>query len=93
MRCRWCRSMAGSIHPAGQPWFRLPARLAARPTLNKWLRKAAVDSGQRAGVTTDTAERLKALERENQELRQANEILHKAFAYFAPAEIDRPFKR
>jgi transposase len=52
-----------------------------------------VDSGKRVGVTSDTAEKLKALERENRELRQANEILRKASAYFAQAELDRPFKR
>ena len=62
-------------------------------TLNEWVKKAEVDTGKRAGVTTDTAERLKSLERENRELRQANEILRKASAYFAQAELDRPFKR
>jgi transposase-like protein len=62
-------------------------------TLNEWVKKAAVDSGKRAGVPSEMAERLKALERENRELRQANEILRKASAYFAQAELDRPFKR
>ena len=62
-------------------------------TLNEWVKKAEVDSGRRAGVPTDLADRLKALERENRELRQANEILRKAAAYFAQAELDRPFKR
>ena len=62
-------------------------------TLNEWLKKAEVDAAKRAGVPTDVAERLKALERENRELRQANEILRKASAYFAQAELDRPFKR
>ena len=52
-----------------------------------------VDSGKRAGISTDVAEKLKALERENRELRQANEILRKASAYFAQAELDRPLKR
>jgi transposase len=61
-------------------------------TLNEWVKKAEVDSGVRAGVSTDVAERLKALERENRELRQANEILRKASAYFAQAELDRRFK-
>ncbi|MDV3249709.1 IS3 family transposase [Devosia sp. BK] len=50
-------------------------------TLNEWLKKAEVDSGKRAGVATDVAEKLKALERENRELRQANEILRKASAF------------
>jgi len=62
-------------------------------TLNEWVKKAEVDSGKRAGVPTETAERLRALERENRELGQANEILRKASAYFAQAELDRPFKR
>jgi transposase-like protein len=62
-------------------------------TLHEWVKKAEVDAGKRAGVPTDVAERLKALERENRELRQANEILRKASAYFAQAELDRPFKR
>ena len=62
-------------------------------TLHEWVRKAEVDNGKRAGVPTDVAEKLKALERENRELRQANEILRKASAYFAQAELDRPFKR
>ncbi len=65
----------------------------AAQTLNEWVKKAEVDSGKRAGVPTEMAERLKALERENRELRQANEILRKASAYFAQAELDRPFKR
>jgi len=62
-------------------------------TLNEWVKKVEVDSGRRAGVPTDMAEKMKALERENRELRQANEILRKASAYFAQAELDRPFKR
>ena len=61
-------------------------------TLHEWVKKAEVDSGKRAGVPTDMAEKLKALERENRELRQANEILRKASAYFAQAELDRRVK-
>ena len=61
-------------------------------TLNEWVKKAEIDTGKRAGVPADTAERLKALERENRELRQANEILRKASACFAQAELDRRFK-
>ena len=52
-------------------------------TLLDWVKRAEVDSGKRAGVPSDTAEKLKALERENRELRQANEILRKGLAYFA----------
>ena len=62
-------------------------------TLNEWVKKAEVDSGKRAGVPSEMVERLRALERENRELRQANEILRKASAYFTQAELDRPFKR
>ena len=61
-------------------------------TLHEWVKKAEVDSGARVGIPSDVAERLKALERENRELRQANEILRKASAYFAQAELDRRFK-
>jgi transposase-like protein len=63
-----------------------------RETLRLWVRQAERDQGQRAGLTTDERERLKALERENRELRQANEILRKASAYFAAAELDRRSK-
>ena len=62
-------------------------------TLNEWVKKAEVDAGKRAGLPTDMAEKMKALERENRELRQANEILRKASAYFAQAELDRPLRR
>jgi transposase len=62
-------------------------------TLNEWIRRSEVDSGERPGVSTNLLERLKAQDREIRELRQANEILRKASAYFAQAELDRPFKR
>jgi transposase-like protein len=58
-------------------------------TLRGWVRQAERDQGLREGMTSETRERLKALERENRELRQANEILRKASAYFAMAELDR----
>jgi transposase-like protein len=62
-------------------------------TLNEWMKKADMDSGRKPGLTTDMSARMKALERENRELRQANEILRKASAYFAQAELDRRWKR
>ena len=79
---RWATivSISGKIGCTGQ-------------TLNEWVKKAEVDSGRKPGLTTDAAARLKALEREVRELRQANEILRKASAYFAQAEFDRPFRR
>ena len=58
-----------------------------------WVKKAEVNSGKRAGVPIEVADKVKALEREVRELRQANEILRKASAYFAQAELDRPFRR
>ncbi len=62
-------------------------------TLRSWVRQAERDQGLRGGSTTEDGVKIKALERENRELRQANEILRKASAYFAQAELDRPFKR
>ncbi|WP_244749615.1 IS3 family transposase [Mesorhizobium sp. L-2-11] len=59
-------------------------------TLHEWVKKAERDSGVRAGVPTDVATKLKALERENRELRQANEILRKASAYFCPGGARPP---
>ena len=58
-------------------------------TLRKWVRRAERDQGLREGVTSSERERLKALERENRELKRANEILRKASAFFAQAELDR----
>jgi len=75
------------------PWAAIESVAAkigcAAQTLHSWVRQAERDAGQRAGRTTDERDRLKALERENRELRQANEILRKASAYFAQAELDR----
>ena len=78
---RWAAiiSIAGKIGCTGQ-------------TLSTWLKKAERDSGRASGLTTEMVARLKALERENRELRQANEILRKASAYFAQAELDRRHK-
>ncbi len=61
-------------------------------TLRKWVRQAERDHGLRAGPTSAEQARIKALERENRELRQVNEILRKASAYFAMAELDRRSK-
>ena len=58
-------------------------------TLRHWVRAVERDTGRRPGLTTDERQRLKALERENRELRRANEILRKASAFFAQAELDR----
>jgi transposase len=61
-------------------------------TLHEWVKRREIDQGTRVGVPTETAEKMKALERENRELRQTNEILRKASAYFAMAELDRRSK-
>jgi transposase len=58
-------------------------------TLRNWVRQAERDAGQRTGLTTDERQRLKTLEREVVELKRANEILKKAAAFFAQAELDR----
>jgi len=58
-------------------------------TLRKWVRRAERDQGLLEGLTSSDLERLKALERENRELKQANETLRKASAFFAQAELDR----
>jgi len=61
-------------------------------TLRRWVRRAERDEGLRPGPTSAEQARIRELERENRELRQANEILRKASAYFAQAELDRRFK-
>ncbi|SEJ87535.1 Transposase [Pseudomonas linyingensis] len=61
-------------------------------TLLGWVKRDEVDKGQREGMTTSERERLKALERENKELRRANDILRTASAFFAQAELDRKLK-
>ena len=61
-------------------------------TLRKWVRRSEIDTGQRPGVTSEESEKVKALKKENAELRRANEILKAASAFFA-AELDRPHHR
>ena len=65
----------------------------AAVTLHDWVKKHEIDTGVRDGVTTAERGRIKALERENKELRQANEILRLASAFFAQAELDRLKKK
>src|SRR5882757_6689747 len=91
--CGW-RSSTGAITPRnGQRIVSIAAKIGCTAqTLHTWIAQAERDRGLRAGSTTDERERMKALERENRELRQANEILRKASAYFAQAELDRRFK-
>ncbi len=70
------------------------SKLGCSPdSLRAWCQQVERDAGLRDGLSSEDKARLKALERENRELRQANEMLKKASAYFAVAEFDRPFKR
>lgn len=62
-------------------------------TLREWIKQHEIDAGNREGMSSTERQRLKELEREVKELRQANEILRKASAYFAMAELDRPRKK
>jgi transposase len=61
-------------------------------TVRKWVKQADIDDGLEAGTSTEDAAKIKALEQENRELKRTNEILRKASAYFAQAELDRPWK-
>jgi len=71
----------------------IAAKIGCVPqTLLEWVKRAEVDSGKREGLSSDERERIKALERENKELRRANEILKTASAFFAQAELDRRLK-
>jgi transposase len=71
----------------------IAAKIGCTPeTLRAWVRQAERDTGRRAGLSSAERDRIKALERENRELRRANEILRKASAYFAQAELDRRSK-
>lgn len=81
----------------GSQWAAIVAiapKLACTPeTLRRWVRQAERDAGGRPGLTTSERGRMKELERENRELKRANEILRKASAFFAQAELDRRPKR
>ena len=84
----------GSEHPSQWAAIKSIAQKVgcSSEALRIWLRQQQRDQGERPGATTADLQRMKDLERENRELRQANEILRKASAYFAQAELDRRFK-
>lgn len=97
VRERAVRLVLESEREQGSRWaatVSIAGKLGCTPeTLRKWVLQAERDSGQRAGLTTNERERIKQLEREVFELRRANEILRKASAFFAAAELDRRPKR
>jgi transposase len=96
VRSRAVRMVLDHEHEHSSRWTAITsvaAKIGCTPqTLLDWIRKAEINAGKRHGVPSEMADRMKALERENRELRQANEILRKASAYFAMAELDRRSK-
>lgn len=97
VRERAVRMVLTSEHEHSSRWAALvsvASKIGCTPeTLRAWVNKMEVDSGAKPGVTSDAASKIKELERENRELKQANEILKKAAAFFAQAELDRKPKK
>ena len=93
VRERAVRMVLTSEHEHSSRWaaiLSVAKKIGCTPeTLRAWIKKVEIHSGVGSGVTTDTEARLKELERENRELKQVNEILRKAAAFFAQAELDR----
>ena len=93
VRERAVRLVLTSEHEHTSRWAAIQSiatKMGCTPeTLRSWVSKMEVDSGAKPGVTSDQSKRMKALERENRELKRANEILKKAAAFFAQAELDR----
>ena len=96
VRDRAVRMVLDHVEGYGSQWAAIKSiaeKIGCAPeTLRSWVRQGERDAGKRPGLTTDERARLKQLERENFELRRANEILRLASAYFAKAELDRRAK-
>ena len=96
VRERAVRMVFECEHDHGSQWatiLSIAQKIGCTPeTLRKWVRRAEIDDGQRPGRTSTELEELKALKRENRELKRANEILKSASAFFAQAELDRRLK-
>ena len=96
VRARSVRMVLDQTGQHGSQWAAIQSvasKIGCTPeTLRRWVRQAECDSGTRDGLTTSERERMKQLERDNRELKRANEILKKASAYFAQAELDRRAK-
>ena len=97
VRERAVRMVLEHEHEHSSQWsaiVSIAAKIGCTPeTLRKWVRRTEVDTGRRGGLTSEDRARIKELERENRELQRSNEILRKAAAFFAQAELDRKPKR
>jgi transposase-like protein len=96
VRDRSVRLVDEQTQAAGSQWAAIcsiaPKIGCTAETLRRWVRQAERNQGKRAGLSTDERERLKLLEKENRELKKANEILRLASAFFAKAELDRLYR-
>ena len=97
VRERAVRMVLEHEHEHSSQWsaiVSIAAKIGCTPeTLRKWVRRTEIDTGRRGGLTSEDRARIKELERENRELQRSNEILRKAAAFFAQAELDRRPKR